>query len=441
MQGVYTHSTNTSSWGNLTLNNSVLNSCSSSELTNHLGNVLSTISDRKIWNSTDSHYEAVVTSWADYYAFGMMQPNRHGGELGRYLFNGMEHDGEVSGNGNSYTTEFRQYDPRLGRWKSLDPLMGIQPHFSPYQAFNNNPIYFIDPTGLIGGPANGEPITHTVSSEKGWTKENEAKLPTQDIELNQKIIIKVLPGKDGYKRGDAVSYTYTYKGNGKYKKDYRGAGGVKLSENINVSNSNSSSDFADYLESNQGGNSVTHLNSGGKAGKVDENYGKLQVQKEANQNVVEQTSPIDPVGSSNTNNTEPSTLNDAADAASKATTVVDIVAQAKSYQQTGTSLKEVQKIAGSDRFVMNGKSYSNGYSGGRWHSTQSVNAAKITTKTLATVGRVVPFVSLATSTVEFLTGDMDAYSSAVYAADVSMTIVSIFCPICGTVYFVSRIFW
>ncbi|WP_107038358.1 RHS repeat-associated core domain-containing protein [Brumimicrobium mesophilum] len=64
---------------------------------------------------------------------------------------------EVSGDGNSYTTQFRQYDPRLGRWKSLDPLMKIQPWYSPYVAFNNNPIYFVDPTGLIGGPAKEEP--------------------------------------------------------------------------------------------------------------------------------------------------------------------------------------------------------------------------------------------------------------------------------------------
>ncbi|MEZ4929190.1 MAG: hypothetical protein R2777_04175 [Chitinophagales bacterium] len=34
----------------------------------------------------------------------------------RFGFNGMEKDDEVSGDGNQYTTEFRQYDPRLGRW-------------------------------------------------------------------------------------------------------------------------------------------------------------------------------------------------------------------------------------------------------------------------------------------------------------------------------------
>ena len=60
----------------------------------------------------------------------------------------MEKDPEMKGDGNSYTTEFRQYDPRLGRWLSLDPMMQMFPSISPYVAFDNNPIMFNDPTGL-----------------------------------------------------------------------------------------------------------------------------------------------------------------------------------------------------------------------------------------------------------------------------------------------------
>jgi RHS repeat-associated protein len=50
--------------------------------------------------------------------------------------------------GNSYTTEFRQYDPRLGRWLSLDPLTNVEPGWSPYRAFFDNPIIYTDPDGL-----------------------------------------------------------------------------------------------------------------------------------------------------------------------------------------------------------------------------------------------------------------------------------------------------
>jgi RHS repeat-associated protein len=61
----------------------------------------------------------------------------------------MEVDPETKGNGNSYTTEFRQYDPRLGRWLSLDPMAAIEPGWTPYRAFFDNPIVHIDPDGLF----------------------------------------------------------------------------------------------------------------------------------------------------------------------------------------------------------------------------------------------------------------------------------------------------
>ena len=41
----------------------------------------------------------------------------------RYGYQGSEKDNEVKGNGNHYTTEFRQLDPRLGRWFSVDPIL------------------------------------------------------------------------------------------------------------------------------------------------------------------------------------------------------------------------------------------------------------------------------------------------------------------------------
>jgi RHS repeat-associated protein len=97
------------------------------------------------------YYLPDVLSYSDYYPFGMQMPGRNGGEDYRYAFNGMEQDPEVSGDGNSYTTEFRQYDPRLGRWKSLDPLMAKFPNSSPYVAFADNPIVYVDPDG-------GEPV-------------------------------------------------------------------------------------------------------------------------------------------------------------------------------------------------------------------------------------------------------------------------------------------
>lgn len=56
----------------------------------------------------------------------------------RYGIQGSEKDNEVKGNGNSYTTHFRQLDPRLGRWMTIDPKATA--FESPYVSMGNNPI-------------------------------------------------------------------------------------------------------------------------------------------------------------------------------------------------------------------------------------------------------------------------------------------------------------
>ncbi len=43
------------------------------------------------------------------------------------------------------TTHFRQLDPRLGRWKSRDPVTRFD--ITSYNSFSNNPIIYIDPNG------------------------------------------------------------------------------------------------------------------------------------------------------------------------------------------------------------------------------------------------------------------------------------------------------
>lgn len=119
------------------------------ELSNHLGNVLSVVSDRKIpvfSGSTLDYYNADIKAYNDYYPFGMLLPNRHANSSDyRYGYNGTELDNEIKGEGNSYGTHFRHYDPRVGRWLSIDPKSMFWE--SPYAQNRNNPIYFTDPYG------------------------------------------------------------------------------------------------------------------------------------------------------------------------------------------------------------------------------------------------------------------------------------------------------
>ncbi|GEM_PF-3217860 len=66
----------------------------------------------------------------------------------RFAFNGKEQDPEVSGQGNSYDYGFRIYNPRLGKFLSVDPLAGSYPWYTPYQFAGNMPIAAIDLDGL-----------------------------------------------------------------------------------------------------------------------------------------------------------------------------------------------------------------------------------------------------------------------------------------------------
>ncbi len=66
----------------------------------------------------------------------------------RFGFNGKESDDEVSGNANQYDYGFRIYNPRLGKFLSVDPLTYSYPMLTPYQFASNTPIQAIDLDGL-----------------------------------------------------------------------------------------------------------------------------------------------------------------------------------------------------------------------------------------------------------------------------------------------------
>ncbi|HSH65089.1 MAG TPA: RHS repeat-associated core domain-containing protein, partial [Bacteroidia bacterium] len=123
------------------------------ELSNHLGNVLSTVSDKRIAISsggvTTDAYQAILKSSRDYYAFGAQMPGRGKNGSYRYGFNGKEKDDELKGGGNSYDFGARIYDPRLGRWLSTDPLQKKYPGESPYSFAGNSPIVLLDNDGNV----------------------------------------------------------------------------------------------------------------------------------------------------------------------------------------------------------------------------------------------------------------------------------------------------
>jgi RHS repeat-associated protein len=132
-------------------------------MSNHLGNVLTVINDIKVpyLEQDNLLFKATIVSTADYSPFGVQFDGRTvSAESYRYGYQGSEKDDEVKGSGNSYTTEFRLLDPRLGRWLSIDPLADEFPWQSPYCSMDNNPINLNDVLGL-STPIEGSTTTET----------------------------------------------------------------------------------------------------------------------------------------------------------------------------------------------------------------------------------------------------------------------------------------
>ncbi|NOT37294.1 MAG: hypothetical protein HOP11_07940 [Saprospiraceae bacterium] len=129
------------------------------EFTDHLGNVLVALTDRKIGvgttnNTPVSYWKPDILSATDYYPFGMAMPGRKSmSDKYRYGYNNQEKDEEVAGNGNTNTAEFWEYNTRLGRRWNLDPV--VEAGQSGYACFNNNPIAYND---IKGDNPDGDPV-------------------------------------------------------------------------------------------------------------------------------------------------------------------------------------------------------------------------------------------------------------------------------------------
>jgi len=123
------------------------------EITNHLGNVIATVSDKKNGNN------AIILSSNDYYAFGSpLQGRSYTGILEnkyRFGFNSQMKDDDISGEGNHNSALYWEYDSRLGRRWNLDPVR--QAMISQYACFDGNPIWKSD---ILGNKAS-DPSTHT----------------------------------------------------------------------------------------------------------------------------------------------------------------------------------------------------------------------------------------------------------------------------------------
>jgi RHS repeat-associated protein len=127
-------------------------SSKSYELTNHLGNVTTTVSDRKLYTpsptgNTIAQTDPDITTTNDYYPYGMLLAGRSEAAHYRFGFQGQERDDEVKGEGNSVNYTYRMHDVRLGRFFAVDPLSAKYAYNSTYAFSENQVIAFIELEG------------------------------------------------------------------------------------------------------------------------------------------------------------------------------------------------------------------------------------------------------------------------------------------------------
>ncbi len=119
--------------------------------------MLVTVSDKKIQhtanNTTVDYYTTDVVTANDYTPFGSLMSGRNYNAPGKkdyqFGFNGKENDNDVKGvEGGQQDYGMRIYDPRLGRFLSVDPLQTDYPELTPYQFASNSPVANVDLDGL-----------------------------------------------------------------------------------------------------------------------------------------------------------------------------------------------------------------------------------------------------------------------------------------------------
>ncbi len=106
----------------------------------------------------------------DYYPFGlemkMLGSRASGKQENKLKYNGKELQSDFDLEWTDYGA--RMYDGQIGRWHVVDPLAAHpkQIGMSPYSAFANNPIRYVDPTGMIWeDPKDAERLNKSVNSK------------------------------------------------------------------------------------------------------------------------------------------------------------------------------------------------------------------------------------------------------------------------------------
>ncbi|WP_299218314.1 DUF6443 domain-containing protein [uncultured Aquimarina sp.] len=137
----------------------------------HLDNIRLSYSDS---NKDGNVSKDEIRKENNYYPFGLKHKGYNntigGGRDHKYGFNGIE----LNEDNNLYEMDLRKYDPAIARWTSIDPVVHYS--LSTYNAFDNNPVFWADPSG-------GNSIISTI--QKIWDQTPNGESATYDENGNK----------------------------------------------------------------------------------------------------------------------------------------------------------------------------------------------------------------------------------------------------------------
>lgn len=164
---------------------------------NHLSNTRVVLSDRVVGGKAD-----IVAAY-DYYPFGLIsQKYEKSGSEAKYLFNGKEMNKEWA---ETYDYGERNYDPRIGRFMSVDPKGRSFPWTTGYSFAENDVIRSTDLDGgekkiVVLDVQKGETVIKTFTSA-----ESKEKIFYHYFKLNNMDQVSSFEGQEKYLSGGALS--------------------------------------------------------------------------------------------------------------------------------------------------------------------------------------------------------------------------------------------
>ncbi|WP_159099161.1 RHS repeat domain-containing protein [Aquimarina spinulae] len=160
----------------------------------HLGNIRLSYKDA---NKDGSITQDEIVEEKNYYPFGLQHKGYNfavNGSKHNYGYNGIELE---EGLGlDLYEMPLRQYDPAIARWTSIDPI--THHSMSTYTAFDNNPVFWADPSGADAESfING--LFESSASGTTWTNTGNGNFSNGKGKTPAPASVSLVASKLGYK--------------------------------------------------------------------------------------------------------------------------------------------------------------------------------------------------------------------------------------------------